>query len=266
MQISEIRKDAKIKLTGNYIKCASSSLLYFIIISLLTFFQAKFANSIKSSVVLAFVQAIFLILGWILNYGIIANILDLVNIKTNSITDFINTTLKQGEKYLKIGFNILLKILLPLFLNLLAAFYWFGTMIANVNNINFLCFNKNLVPLASTICIISGILLLYYILKYALVAYIYHENPEMSEKDIVNKSKELMKGNKFKYILLLLSFLHWFLIGAIILLVLNIFIDAKYLTPFMVFFYSSIRPHIVTSKAEFYNELNDIKEENTSKK
>ena len=261
MHISEIKKDAKIKLTGNYIRCASSSLLYFIMISLITFFQEKVSFSIKNSVLLAIIEAIFLILSWILNYGIISNILDLVNIKTNSITDFINSTLKFGGKYIKIGLRILLKILLPLILFLFSVFYWIGTAIANVNQINFLCFNKDLLPLAALIWIISGILLLYYILKYVLVAYIYHENLEMPDKDIVNKSNELMQGNKLKYILLLLSFLHWFLFGAIALLLLNIFIEAKYLTPFMVLFYSIIRPYIVTSKSEFYTELSDIKEE-----
>ena len=266
MKINEIKNSAKIKLTGNYIKCASSSLLYFIIISLITFFQTKIAVTMTNSIVLAIVQALFLLLSWILGYGIIANILDLSDIKTNSITDFINITIKNCIKYTKIGLLVLLKILAPLIIFLFSMYYWVGTMTANLNNVNFLCFNQNLVPLASTICILSVILLIYYILKYTLVAYTYYENPDMSEKDIVEKSKQLMKNNISKYILLLLSFLHWFLIGALILLILNIFIETKYLTPFMVLFYSAIRPYFVATKYEFYKELNDVKVEKIKKK
>ena len=82
----------------------------------------------------------------------------------------------------------------------------------------------------------------------------------MAEKDIVEKSKKLIKGNILKYIGLLLSFFHWFLIGALILMLLNSFIEARFLTPFIIFFYSLIRPYIVVSKQEFYKELDDVEE------
>ena len=265
MKIAEIKKTAKIKLTGNYIKCCSSSLLYFLIITVITFIQSKSAQLINNTLILAFVQAIFLIINWIFCYGIISNILELVNVKTNSITDFINISLNNYVKTTKIGFRILLKILIPLIIFIFAIFYFIGTSIANIKKINFLCFNKNLVPLSSFILIITVIALIYFIIKYALSFYIFYNNPEMSEKDIVEKSKKLMNGNIFNYIKLLLSFLHWFLICALVLLILNTFIQIKYLTPFIIFFYSILRPYVVTSKFEFYKELEDIKEEKVEK-
>lgn len=261
MKINEIKRDAKIKLTGNYIKCASSSLLYFIVVSLLTYFQAIVANKLENSILLAIIQAILILINWILSYGIVSNILDLVNVKTNSITDFINVCLKNFVKYTKIGLRFLLKILFPLILNLFASFYWIGTAVAKVNKINFLCFNKNLLPLASSIWGLAFLILIYYILRYILVAYIFHEHPDMTEKEIVDTSRKLMHRNKFRYILLLLSFLHWFLIAALILFILSHFIEAKFLTPFMVLFYSAIRPYVIVSKSEFYKELEDVKEE-----
>ena len=260
MSITEIKKSARLKLSGNYIRCASSSLLYFIMVTLLTFFQTKIANSIKSTILLSIVQAIFLLINWILGYGIIANILDLVNVKTNSITDFINSTLKNCVKYTKVGLRTLIKILVPLFLFLLSVFYWLGTVIAKTQKVDFLCFYQNLIPLATCICILTGILLIYFILKYALIAYIYHEDSSLKESEIISKSNNLMKKNKFKYILLLLSFLHWLLIAALILMILNIFIPTRYLTPFVIFFYSIIRPYVVVSKNEFYKELDEKKE------
>ena len=265
MKIAEIKNTAKIKLTGNYLKCCSSSLLYFLVITVITFIQSKSIELINNTLFLAFVQAIFLLITWIFNYGIISNILKLIDIKTNSITNFINIAINNYIKTTKIGFKILLKILAPLIIFIFSIFYFMGTIIAKINRINFLCFNKNFVLLSSCICIIAGILLIYFILKYVLTFYIFYDNPEMSEKDIIEKSKKLMRGNIFKYIGLLLSFLHWFLIGSLILLILNIFIPFKFLTPFMIFFYSILRPYIVTSKFEFYKELDNIKEEKVEK-
>lgn len=265
MKIAEIKKSAKLKLTGNYLKCCSSSLLYFLLITLITFAQSKSSELIKSSILLALVQAIFLLINWIFSYGIIANILDLVNIKTNSITNFINIAIKNYIKTTKIGFRILLKILIPLIVFVFTAFYWMGTVMAKINKVNFLCFNKGLVPLATCIWIMAGIALIYFILKYSLVDYTFYNNHEMAEKDIVEKSKKLMKGNLLNFIKLLLSFFHWFLIGALILLILNIFIEGRFLTPFVIFFYSLIRPYIVVSKQEFYEELENVKEEKIQK-
>ncbi len=265
MKITEVKNTARVKLSGKCIKCCSSSLLYFIIIALITYFQTLATNKIENSIVLAIVQAILLLINWVFGYGIVANILDLTNDKTSSITDFINSTIKNSVKYTKIGLRVLLKILIPLLIFLFTAFYWVGTQIARINKINFLCFNQNLTILASFVWALSGILLLYYILKYTLIAYIYYENPNLSEKEIADQSNNLMKKNIGKFILLLLSFLHWFLLAAIILLILNLFIEIQYLTPFAVLFYSILRPYFVVSKSEFYNELNDVKIEEIKK-
>ena len=266
MKITEIKKDAKIKLTGNYFKCCSSSLLYFLLVTLITFLQSLAANKISNSIVLALVQAIFLLISWIFSYGIISNLLELVDIKTNSITDFINIALLNSVKTTKIGFRIIIKILAPLLIFIFSLLFWAGTYMAKINKTNFLCFNKDLVLLATCILIGAFIVFLYFIIKYSLVDYTFYNNPEMTEKDIVEKSKKLMKGNLLKYVGLLLSFFHWFLIGALILLVLNIFIESRFLTPFMIFFYSLLRPYIVVSKQEFYRELDDVKEVKIDKK
>ena len=260
MKITEVKKAAKIKLSGNYLKCCSSSLLYFLLVTLITFLQSKSTAIIENSVLLAIVQAIFLLISWIFNYGIIANLLELVDLKTNSITNFINIALKNFVKTTKIGFLIILKILAPLLVFIFALFYWTGTCIAQINDINFLCFSKNLVPFATCILVFTFIILIYFIIKYSLVDYTFYNNSEMAEKDIVEKSKKLIKGNILKYIGLLLSFFHWFLIGALILMLLNSFIEARFLTPFIIFFYSLIRPYIVVSKQEFYKELDDVEE------
>lgn len=94
-------------------------------------------------------------------------------------------------------------------------------------------------------------------LKYALVPYIYKSNSELPPKEIVQKSKELMKKQKLHYISLILSFSGWLLLTAIILFILSYFVDAVYLTPIVIAFYALIRPYIIMSNWNFFEDLNN---------
>lgn len=61
------------------------------------------------------------------------------------------------------------------------------------------------------ILIVPGILRL---LEYAMVPFVLAEHPEMDDEDACNASKLLMKGNKWRFCKLVLSFLGWFLLAA----------------------------------------------------
>ena len=52
-------------------------------------------------------------------------------------------------------------------------------------------------------------------LLYALTYYIAYDNPEMSAKDAVQRSEDLMKGNRGKLFVLQLSFIGWAILAAI---------------------------------------------------
>ena len=94
-------------------------------------------------------------------------------------------------------------------------------------------------------------------LKYALVPFIYKSNPELSPREIVKKSNELMKKQKLNYIFLILSFAGWLLLTSLILLVLGYFVEAAYLTPIIILFYTLIRPYIIASEWNFFENLNE---------
>ena len=66
-----------------------------------------------------------------------------------------------------------------------------------------------------------------------------------------------MKGNKIKFLLLILSFFNWFIIGGIILFILNKFIEIEYLTSFIILFYSILKPYIIISKLDFFESLGE---------
>ena len=262
MTISEIKKSAKLNLKGSYLKSASASLLYFILIMILTFFLDLIVLKLDDNIIpLTIIEAIFAILSLVLSYGLISNVLALSQGKTNSITKFIDNTILNFVKYVKILLHILIRVLVPLFIFLLCVFYLIGTLIANINNTNFLCFYANLLPLALVITIAGLCVFLYFLLKYVLAPFIYDSNKDLSAKEVVLKSAELMKGQKCNYIGLILSFFGWFLLAALIIFILDFFIDTAWLTSVVVLFYTFIRPYIIESESQFYESLGENKKE-----
>ncbi len=263
MTIKEVKKSAKLNLKGCYIKCASASLLYFILIMILSYLlnilELKLTNNTVS---LTIIQAIFGIISFVLSYGLISNILELSEGKTKSITKFVDNTILNFVKYIKIILQVLLRILVPLFIFLLCIYYLIGTLIANINNTNFLCFYPNLLPLAIAICLISLAILIYFLLKYILTPFIYYSNAHLTSKEVVQKSAELMKGQKWNYICLILSFFGWILLTALILYILSYFVDPAWLTPIVILFYTLIRPYVIQSESIFFENLGNTENSN----
>ena len=74
---------------------------------------------------------------------------------------------------------------------------------------------------------------------YAMTPFVLVDNPELSCYEAIKRSQELMKGNKWRYFLLALSFLGWILLGI--------------LTLGIGFFW--ITPYIETTIAAFYNDI-----------
>lgn len=61
--------------------------------------------------------------------------------------------------------------------------------------------------------IIPGIIAAY---RYSMAEYILAENPEIKAKEAIKRSCKLMKGNKWKYFCLDLSFIGWDILAAIV--------------------------------------------------
>lgn len=51
--------------------------------------------------------------------------------------------------------------------------------------------------------------------EYSMIPYILSENPEMDSREVFALTKEMMDGNRFNKFLLDLSFIGWYLLGAI---------------------------------------------------
>lgn len=102
-------------------------------------------------------------------------------------------------------------------------------------------FVMNLFITLGTIClVIPGI---YLSLCYRMVPYILAENPDMRARDALKLSSEMMNGNKFRTLILGLSFIGWTLLSSI--LGLFTFGLGSYL----------VRPYMEAAFAELYLEL-----------
>lgn len=75
--------------------------------------------------------------------------------------------------------------------------------------------------------------------RYALTYYILSDNKSLEVMDSINKSIELMKGNKIRLFLLYLSFIGWYILGVVSLGIGFIW----------------ILPYVEATIAEFYNSL-----------
>ncbi|NCA66434.1 MAG: DUF975 family protein [Clostridia bacterium] len=89
--------------------------------------------------------------------------------------------------------------------------------------------------------IIPGILLA---LKYSQVNMVLADNPEMTYREAMDRSAELMKGRKGEFFILGLSFILWFLLAP--------------LTLGLIYIY--LAPYMLTTYAKYYIEINNYDE------
>ena len=259
MTISEIRSLAKAKLSGTAVKCSIACLFYFFI-SLLFSYLLKFLNLKIPNIVNIIVHCLFFIVSIPFGFGITSNIIKLTDSKTNSTIEFLDDFILNCIDYTKLIFHACIKLILPIILCILSIFYLIGTLTAYVNHKSFLCFHQGALPLAITLFITNAIILIYFILNYAIISFLYYNAEKKDDsKQILDKSKELMKGNKFNFIKLLLSFVPYLLFIIIILIILGQYLELSYLAPIVTIIQTIIKPHITISKLIFTEELGNNK-------
>lgn len=91
--------------------------------------------------------------------------------------------------------------------------------------------------------IVPGIIKAY---EYRMVPYILSENPEIGYNEALNRSSEMMNGQKMNAFLLDLSFIGWEILSAITAGIAGIF---------------WVNPYVFATDAELYLELSDVRAE-----
>jgi uncharacterized membrane protein len=92
------------------------------------------------------------------------------------------------------------------------------------------------VALWSLLLIVPGIIAA---LSYSLTFYLLADNPEISSSDAINRSEELMSGNKMELFMLGLSFLGWLLL-CILTFGIGLFWLSPYINTSIAHFYGNI--------------------------
>jgi len=93
-----------------------------------------------------------------------------------------------------------------------------------------------LVLLGTMFFVVPGILILY---NYSMTSYVQAEHPNLSAREALARSKELMRGNRWRLFCLHFSFLGWHILSALTLDIGKIFLV----------------PYCAAAEATFYREL-----------
>lgn len=265
MIISELKKDAKIKLTGSYGKSLLIYLFYFVIIFLTSFLGIY----IKNDLIYSIYQIIVLIFTVPLSFGVIASIMKITRNDNVCIIDFIKIGFKNIKGVWRTVGRTFLKLIIPILLLVASFIFLFALFIQNFvnisnNNINTITISDISSPnfiLAFILVLLAAIYAIYKSLSYSLCYYILFDNPEATGTEVVEKSKSLMKNNKLNLILLTLSFIIWYMAIYIIGTILSYILGS--ITIIITTLLSILLiPYITATTICFYEELLNSSENN----
>lgn len=211
MTASEIRATARKSLIGKWGKAALLTLTY-VIITFVINFVANLIPIVGSLIVL--------VISTPISYGLIVTFMKLKRDEDVSYTDFLTNGFSAFGKVWGVVGNIILKMILPVCLVVISIVLImigtggaiFGAVVSSTSS------SAATGAVAGFgILVVIGIILyvvsiIYTIIKgflYSLSLYILNDNPDMSGKEIVTKSEELMTGNRWRYFWLSLTFIGW---------------------------------------------------------
>lgn len=211
---SDFRAEARKKLAGKWGKAVCITLAYAAIFFVLGFIEGLFPDSIKS-----IFSIISLIIEVPLAFGFIISFIKLYNDEEVGVFDFFTLGFSNFAKSWKISLQILLKIIVPVILivvsYILIAFGTVGIVGATLYSssasagFGFLAIVGFILLIVSTIWATTKSY--YYQLAY-LVAI---EDSNLTAKESVEKSAELMVGKRGKLFCLQFSFIGWAILAII---------------------------------------------------
>lgn len=228
MPASEIRKGAREALSGKWGKAVCIILVYMALSFVIGFIEGLVG---EGTLLYSIIDLAYAIITVPLSFGLIISFMKLKRGEEVSVLDFLKDGFSRFGRSWGIALHTLLRMLLPIICVVLVAILM--TSLALVNNFS----NTSTIatPTSSILSIISIVLyiatLVYVVsrgLLYSLAYNIGYDNPELSSKECVVKSAELMKGNRGNLFLLELSFIGW-----AILAVFTLGIGMLWLMPYM---------------------------------
>ena len=229
---TDTRKNARESLNGKWSKAVGITFIYTITLSFFEFililknFSSDFTlNLIVTLCLLAITPPLML--------GLTFTFMKLKRGEEVGYLDFFNLGFSNFKKSWAIYFRIILKVLISLIPIIIIAIITIMIQSINIQNSTDTLYMSNLsvfayIPTLMFFFIITYIVMVIVSLSFALSFNIAYDEPSLTGKEIVDKSKELMKGNKGNLFLLILSF-----IGLAILCFCTLGIGFFWLIPYM---------------------------------
>lgn len=253
MKISELKKEARMDLTGKWGLAVGINLVHLVITLCLTYV----ANSIQG-IIGAILALIIGIITIPLSYGLTASMLKLSRNENVGIADFIKIGFKNFKRSVFLSLSIFVRMIIPI---ILIAFAGTLSIVSGfASNISSADSSAGIFSVVSLVLsVVAMIWLIYKILSYALSTYLLVDDEEAKSKEVITKSSELMKGNKLKFVGLVFSFFGWFLLCGILAAIAES-IDVTFGTVVMYGLSLLLAPYITFTEINFYEELAGISE------
>lgn len=230
MNSSECKAEALKKLNGKWGKAVLISLIYFVLFFLLGFITGFCPESIEGLLSLAVA-----VIEIPISFGIIISFVKLYNGEDVNVFDFFSLGFSNFAKAWKLSLNVLLKMIVPVILIIVSyIIIGIGTAMAIASAF----YGSTSSVAGSSIFVLVGFVLLIVSMIWAIVKSYYYQltyfiaidNPDLGVKQVIEKSKELMIGNRGKLFVLQLSFIGW-----AVLAVITFGIGYLWLIPYMLF-------------------------------
>lgn len=251
MTLNEVIKESKNYKNNNFVKLFFIVLLELIITTVLS----KLGESFELEVLRLIYSILLYAISIPLSYGVVISFIK--NSRNDSIAlfDFISDGFKNFKNIWRIIGRTVLKLIIPVIVLIL------GTIIASVlYTFSLIGIRDNGRLVAMIISI--GLMLasvgffIYKAIAYSLVTYVLYDNPELSSSEILEKSAELMVGNKWTFV-----FISLYICALILVLSIACFAIAalNYIVALVVLLIgaNAILAYSYSLQTAFYNLLKD---------
>lgn len=253
---SETRKKAREALKGNWGKAALILLIYVAIIFVIGILSAIPLLGVLISI------AEFVILIPI-SYGLTITFMKIKRGQEVGYVDFLTDGFKNFSRSWCVTGRLLQKMIIPIVLYIVGIIMMLisaAISIVALFSLRSSALSSGVIFtfIGCALLIVAAIWMFFIELKCALGTFLAIDNPNTTAKDCINKSIELMDGNKGKLFCLILSFIGWIVLSLLLPIIFAIF-DISFLL-YIAFYaaYIFLLPYIDMAVIIFYENLANV--------
>ena len=249
MKSSDYRKDARIKLTGKWGKVAIITLIYVLVYFVFGLIEGFLGENSPAIPILQLIQAIIQVP---LSFGFIIALFKVFHGEESAPFDFISLGFENFKRAWGVAWHVFLKLIVPIIIILIIiivstsaivmkkAYYLdsearassqefssisssllsdlpsSGYSTSEIDTVYSMFFSSGIVFVCAVAILIVSIWLTCKSYYYSLSYIIATDEPELTTKEAVEKSKELMTGKRGKLFILQLSFIGWFFLLGLV--------------------------------------------------